>query len=145
MKKNILHGLLFVSLAFNIAFIGLFIHHQLMVRKNPPFGPPPEHFHQHPFFERNNEEIRELRHAFLQQKRFFLEQVRRNELSIPELENELNILLEKQMIMEEHIGKFMIEIRQKLTDQQVDCFLDRRLNSQQLEKNEKYLKNRRKK
>jgi hypothetical protein len=145
MKKNILRGLFFVSLAFNVAFIGLFIHHQVIMRRIPPFAPPMEHFHRHPFFERNNEEIRELRHSFLQQKRFFLEQVRRNELTIPELEHELNILLEKQILMEEHIGKFMIEMRQKLTNEQVDCFLDRRLNNQRLEKKEINLKNRRKK
>src|SRR6056297_3387285 len=98
MKRSLLLGLLFISLAFNIAFIGLYFHHYLTF-KAKQFPPPPleQVYHHHPFLEKKDETIRELRRDFLFQKHHFMEQVRENQLSIPALENELNLLLEKQI------------------------------------------------
>lgn len=97
-----------------------------MIRKNPPHHQPVEHFYRrHPWLERKNETIHELRKDFMFQKMNFMREIQDNNLSIQELEQELDLLLEKQILMERHIGKFMIEMRQNLTDEQVELFFNK--------------------
>lgn len=110
MKNRILYLVLIVSLAFNLAFLGMFIWH----RMNPPrpkFAPEFEHMRKH--VKNNMDDVKQLRDEFKLEKDKFMEYLRTDEFQESTADSLLNIMLEKQMKMERRFGSKLIEFKKK--------------------------------
>ena len=119
MKK---HWILFISLAFNIAFIGMFFYHNMLKPPHPEPRPPREmkqFLEKHPTFESTFRSIHKHREEFNHQKMHFIHTIYQNEDSKKAMEDQLNLLLEKQIEMEREIGLMMIELGQVLSDEEL--------------------------
>lgn len=116
MQKRNIKYLLFISLAFNIAFIGGFTYHIINAPFRHPGFPPAE---MKPpvkdFFFQKKEEMQKYGKDFMDSKKIFMESLLEDnfneEISI-ELMNES---VQKHMKMESEIGKSMIELRKKMS------------------------------
>lgn len=108
MKLQLLYLLLIVSLAFNLAFIGMFIWH----RTHPPVP------FNDPEFHRFKEHIREQpgkieteKREFMDSRRRFMEYLKEDDFNEAFADSLRQETLEKQIKLETAFGKRLIEMR----------------------------------
>lgn len=126
MQKRSVTYLLFISLAFNIAFIGGFVYHLV----NPPFGRqnfPPDNMKPpvKDFFFQKKEEIQQFDRDFLDCKRTFMESLLEEEFNEEKSLELMQESVQKHMRMESEIGKSMIELRKKITAEEAQRIFGR--------------------
>jgi hypothetical protein len=110
MKKEILYLLLAVSLAFNLAFIGMFIWHRLY---SPLHNKPPEFEKIRRVFENHPEPLREMRREFVDRKCEFWDYLHGENYDEAEADSLLKKMLRHQMAMEEALGRRLIDLKNK--------------------------------
>lgn len=121
MQKRSFKFLLYISLAFNIAFIGGFVYRYL----NAPFhqpGLPPEEMKPpvKDFFFQKRDEIKQFGKDFMDSKKQFLESLTLAEFNEDKSTELMQESVEKQILMETEIGKSMIEIRKKMSAEEAE-------------------------
>ncbi|MBN2461611.1 MAG: hypothetical protein JXB60_08385 [Candidatus Cloacimonetes bacterium] len=116
--------LVIISLAFNVAFLAVFVFHQF--RSCPPFLRNHEKLEYFPrlreYMQKTREVITPLREEFEQFRQEFIDELSQKEISEENLRNNLERTLEKQMTMEKQLGERLIEIRLKLSPEEAELF-----------------------
>jgi hypothetical protein len=116
MQKRSFKYILYISLAFNIAFLGGFAYRIFFSPFRHPGFPPPE---MKPpvknFFFEKKDEMQVFGQDFMKCKKKFIDS-----LAEPEFNEEKSLELmqnsvDKHMIMESEIGKSLIELRKKMS------------------------------
>lgn len=110
MKNKILYLILIVSIAFNLAFLGMFIWHQTHPPR-PRFEPEFRHLRNQ--MKGNMDDVKKLRDDFKNEKDRFMDYLRTDEFQKVEADSLLNLMLKKQMKMEKRFGSKLIELRTK--------------------------------
>ena len=126
MKRKLVFSLLLISLAFNVAFISVFVYHRLVVRRMmPPMGgpPPPEHFQKH------MQHLKPLNEDFHKQKQDFLRFLVSEDFDEDEAIRKLEETNSKQMVMEREMGIKLIEMRMKMTPEEAVKFFKNRFQN----------------
>jgi len=108
MKQQILLFVLVISLAFNLAFIGMFIWHRTHA---PMGGDRPEFPRIREKLKEHSEEMEDLRKGFMDQRKSFMEFLKGDDFNEAEADSMLQIMLDKQIEMEEAFGKKLIEMK----------------------------------
>jgi len=133
MKRKIIFSLLLISLAFNVAFISVFVYHRLVVRRMMThIGPPPEHCREG--FKENMLHLRPLKQNFHKQKEAFLRDLIKKDFVKDEALRKLDETLKQQMFMEREIGERMIKLRSEMTHEEAVKFFKSRAFKQNLRK-----------
>jgi len=116
MKNRTIKILLFVSLAFNIAFLGGGIFRLYMFKNHPPFHERVRNEKVREFMQQKKETGRKLRQDFHKAKDEFMKALSKPEINEAELQTLIDSLIKKQMIMEKELGRSMIDLRRELTN-----------------------------
>jgi len=116
MKNNTVKILLIISFAFNIAFLGGGIFRSIKFRKQPPIHKRVNNEKVREFMERRKEIGHPLMQDFHKSKNKFMKALTKPEINEAEMQILIDELIEKQVIMEQEIGRSMIELRQQLSD-----------------------------
>jgi len=112
-------------MAFNIAFISVFVYHRLVVRQMMCNTPPPPHIPQK-LRENFMKNMHPFQQNFHQKKEEFSRNLMRKNFDPEEASKKLNETLEKQMQMERELGENLIKMRTKMThDEAVEFFKNR--------------------
>lgn len=127
MKNRILTILLAASIAFNLAFVTLFIHRNYIENKfNPtfnqprPFDRPPKDIPHGPNegfgknFDEAKKELRDLRNESKNLRDEFVKLLLKEELSEEEIETQKEKMLKQYNIMERDLAEKMIILRKEL-------------------------------
>ncbi|MCF7911141.1 MAG: hypothetical protein K9M99_01330 [Candidatus Cloacimonetes bacterium] len=108
MKKELLYLLLVISLAFNLAFIGMFIWH----RTHIPFPESrPDLPHIREKLQGHHEEMDGFRKGFMDERRVFMDFLKGDEFEEAKADSLLQSMLKKQFKMEQALGKKLIEMK----------------------------------
>lgn len=134
--------LLFISLAFNLAVMSMFIYATIFHRA--PFCPPPmrppmemggrEHHKdkldrdKFPFSAENKTEIKELRDTFKQKRREFMQTMQSDKFTEQEALAAMEASLKAQENLEKKLGSSLIEMRKKMSDAEAKEFFERRMD-----------------
>lgn len=132
MSKRWIVILLFISLAFNLAVIGMFLYSTIFTRM--PFCPRGSISHREmvehrfsrtdrdkdrpEFVLENKDEIRKLRGDFMQKRREFITVLSKENLNEQEAITAMQASLDAQLELEQKVGSSMLELRKKLTPEQ---------------------------
>jgi len=110
MKKEIIYLILLISLAFNLAFIGMFIWH-----RSHKSHPPRER--EFPIlreaFKNEYPKIRNLNDEFIGSRHEFMEFLRSEKFDVIQADSLLEKMIFKQLEMERNLGRNLIELRKK--------------------------------
>ena len=110
MNRKIIYLLLFISLAFNIAFIGMFVWHRI----NYPMPPFCRDFKpDRDFIGDKNQHLKPHRLEFLVEREEFIECVRSEKFEEAKADSLLIKMVEKQKYIEEELGRSLIEMRKR--------------------------------
>ncbi|MCF7918322.1 MAG: periplasmic heavy metal sensor [Candidatus Cloacimonetes bacterium] len=109
MSKKLMYLLLIISLAFNLAFIGMFVWHRLHMPPPPTFPADIRHFREN--MGEHRKHINEHREKFLEERREFMDFLRGEEFEEAQADSLLRRMIEKQKFIEEELGRSMIEMR----------------------------------
>jgi hypothetical protein len=110
MNNKILYFIICISLAFNIAFIGMFLRHRNIDHRLPDrrdFPAVREIIRHHP------EHFRERRSEFLQERKMFMDYIRSEDFDESIADSLLQNMLHTQRQSEEFLGKEIIEMRKR--------------------------------
>jgi hypothetical protein len=125
MQKKYLSSILITSLAFNIAFIGVFIYH---LTTRPPLPPSPYCIKKPPireFISRKKNEMKAFNDEFRSSRKRFLESLAAADfdetISLKLLEENVG----KHMAMEKEAGISLIEFRKKIDAEEAADFFGR--------------------
>ncbi len=110
MKKEVMFFILLISLAFNLAFIGMFIWHRSHF---PHFEEGPDFPHIRKSFQSHPDHLKSRRQEFIDDRRIFMDCIRSEEFVETQADSLLQNMLDKQYEMEKTLGKEMIEMRKK--------------------------------
>ena len=108
MKKQILLFVFVISLAFNLAFIGMFIWHRTHA---PMGGNRPEFPRIREKLQEHQGEMEDLRKGFMDERKSFMDFLKGDDFNEAEADSMLQIMLDKQIEMEEAFGKKLIEMK----------------------------------
>lgn len=112
MKNRILNLILIISLAFNLAFMGMFIWHRI----NDPHKKMRKDFQKmRKHMQPEMEELKLLRDDFKIERDKFMDFLRSDDFEETKADSILGNMLDKQMDMEEKFGQKLIEIRKNGT------------------------------
>lgn len=130
--------LLFISLAFNLAVMSMFIYATIFHR--PPFCPPgarppmemarPNHMRHNkdrgklPFALEDKEEIRELRTEFMQKRKDFMQIIKSENYDEKQALAAMEASLKAQEVLERKLGTSLIELRNKMSAKEADEFFE---------------------
>ena len=142
MSKHWIVILLFISLAFNLAVMGMFLYIHFFHR--PPFCPPgmrppmgefrdDRQFHHRDrhkdeFVMENKEEIRLMRSHFMQKRKDFMQILLKEDFNEQKAIAAMEASLTAQDSLEESIGRSLIELRKKMTPEQAKRYFEHRLD-----------------
>ncbi|HPR17398.1 MAG TPA: hypothetical protein PLD62_04055 [Candidatus Cloacimonadota bacterium] len=120
MRKRGFKYLFFISLTFNIAFLGGIVFH-IVINPFPP-GLPPKDMKPpvRDFFFEKKDEMQPLGENFMNSRGDFLNSLRTADFNEEKSLELMQISVQKHMEMEEKIGKSMIELRKKLTQEEAE-------------------------
>lgn len=121
MKQKTINILVFISLAFNIAFIGSYFYHTCLFsgRPRPMMGhpmPPPMFKDK---FAKVMQNVRPEQQEFMQASHLFFQMITNPEIGEEEVTLQLEKVIAKQMQMEKKIGSGIISIRQEMTAEEL--------------------------
>lgn len=124
MKKRSIQILFIVSLAFNLAFIGFGAFRFIQIRRfsNPHrmFENVPQELKEH--FREHREEVDPIRKEIDNIRLEFMTEMRNPEFSEDQIKEKLDRYLTRQAELERIMGDNLIELRKKLTPDQVEKF-----------------------
>jgi hypothetical protein len=141
MSKRWIEILLIISLAFNLAVLGMFIYTAAFHK--PLFTPPgwqqqggrnqnygenhakrmdPDAMLQ------NKEEIKQLREAFQQSRKDFIQTMSKDNFNLQEARAAMEKSLAAQDVLERKLGESLLNVRTKMTAAEAKRFFDHRLN-----------------
>jgi len=106
--KKYSYLILIISLAFNLAFLGMFIWHRIN-RPQPPFPGGERQFKEN--LENDRTEMEPLRQGFMQERDKFMKYLSKDEFEESVADSLLDNMLEKQSLLERRFGKKIIERR----------------------------------
>ncbi|MBM4399611.1 MAG: periplasmic heavy metal sensor [Candidatus Cloacimonetes bacterium] len=140
MSKQWIVILLLISLAFNLAVLGIFLY--TSIYHKPPFCPPgmrPPHEmgrpdlpdrdkdkDKFPFAFENREEIKALRDTFMLKRREFMQIMRNEPFNEKEALAAMETSLKAQEGLEKKLGTSLIEKRKKMSPEEAKEFFERR-------------------
>ncbi len=139
MSKRWIVILLFVSLAFNLAVLGVFLYTSFFGRM--PFCPadsrPARELAEHRFSREdrdkarpeftlaNRDEIKQLRSEFMQKRREFIKALSKENINEQEVLAAMQTSLAAQEKLESKIGTSMLELRKKMTPEQAKDYFQK--------------------
>jgi hypothetical protein len=109
MKKYI-YMILIISLAFNLAFLGMFIWHRIN-RSHPPFPGGERQFKEH--LDKDRAEMQPLMQGFMQERDKFMKYLSGEDFEESVADSLLDNMVNKQSILERRMGQKMIERRKQ--------------------------------
>lgn len=118
MKNRTVKVLLFISLAFNIAFLGGGILRFIQMRKLPPIHKRIKNEKVRNFMQQRKEIGGPLQQEFHQAKDDFMIALSRENFDEKILSAKVDSLIAKQIKLEKAISKSMIELRQQLSPEE---------------------------
>lgn len=110
MKREYVNFILGISLAFNLAFIGMFVWHR-MHRKPPQPRPPIENIRKS--FGHNRKKFENIESDFIEYRHNFMEFIHSDEFNQEKADSLLSDMIMMQSKLERNIGNKMIELRSK--------------------------------
>ena len=124
MSKNILFVVLIISLAFNIAFLGVFIYRRVLLsdmhRTPPRFHNIPTHCREE--FMEERERMLPLKMEFELSKKRFMRSLTNEEFDRELLEKKLKETIDRQIRMEHEMGQLLIKLRSELSPEEIQNF-----------------------
>lgn len=131
MKQRTMNILIFISLAFNIAFVGSYFYHT--IRFGGHRGPMMDHPEPPPRFREKfrsvMENIKPERQEFMEASKDFFIYLTGEEFEEAEAEKQLDKMISKQMEMERKIGQGIISIHSEMSKEELKAakhFFDNR-------------------
>ena len=127
MRRRWLLALLFVSLAFNFAFMGGFVYHRWQVRKPPR---PERVFDEarrnelRASFDAFREESRSCREDYSAARAAFISELRSPAFEASRAESLLAVSVQRHSDMEEQIGRHFMRLRQEMSEQEAERFFE---------------------
>ena len=124
MSKKILFIVLIISLAFNIAFLGVFIYRRVLLSD---MHHPPPRFHDIPphcreEFLEERERMLPLKMEFELSKKRFMRSLTNEEFDRKLLEKKLKETIDRQIRMEHEMGQLLIKLRSELSPEEIQDF-----------------------
>lgn len=110
MKREVLHLLLVISLAFNVAFIGMFVWHQI---NKPERDERPEMRPLREEFKKESGELKKARNDFMEERKNFWDYLHSEEYTEAGADSLLEEMLQQQILMERMLGNKLIELKKK--------------------------------
>ncbi len=129
MSYKTLKILLFISLIFNIAFLGNYLYHRFVLFPKHQNAYPP--LHHRPYFDKMRNfrrEIFEQRREYLKLRREFLKMLQSPNIDEKELQKKLDEILDKEIQMERNLGKNFIKLRKNMSNQEAKIFFENLIN-----------------
>jgi hypothetical protein len=139
MSKHLILILLLVSLAFNLAVLGIFLYSGIYHR--PPFRPDqmmqpwgrhePGNWHRRDSLESrldNNDEIRQLRLEFMQARKAFMQVMMKDQFVEKDALAAMETSLKAQQKLEQKLGESLISLRQKLSADEAKKLFQERMD-----------------
>ena len=108
--KKFIYLILIISLAFNLAFLGMFIWHRIN-RPHPPFPGGERQFKEH--LNKDRAEMKPLMQCFMQERDKFMEYLSEEEFEESIADSLLDNMVNNQSILERKIGQKIIERRKQ--------------------------------
>lgn len=137
MSKHLIVILLFVSLAFNLAVLGMFIYatafrkvpfcHPQIERRMPYSG---ENRHSRLLPEaalKNKDEINKLREEFIRSRREFMQTLAKEKYNEQEAKAAMEASLQAQDKLERKLGASLIEVRRNMDPEAAKKFFEHRM------------------
>jgi len=100
--------LLVISVLFNLAFMGMFLWHRTHA---PMGGNRPEFPRIREKLQEHQGEMEDLRKGFMDERKSFMDFLKGDDFNEAEADSMLQIMLDKQIEMEEAFGKKLIEMK----------------------------------
>ena len=128
MSKRMLIILAYLSFAFNVAFVGMFIYHRFYVfgvHERLPNCDSPEIERIRERYKMERKFIQPKKMEFDEQKKEFIERLKQENFDEKKLLKQLNIAIKKQMEMEKEIGLRLIKLRKQMTPEEAKYFFGR--------------------
>ena len=124
MSKKILFVVLIISLAFNIAFLGVFIYRRVLLsdrhRLSPRFHDIPNHCREE--FLEERERMLPLKMEFELSKKRFMRSLTNEEFDRELLEKKLKETIDRQIRMEHEMGQLLIKLRSEMSLEEIQDF-----------------------
>ena len=124
MSKKILFIGLIISLAFNIAFLGVFIYRRVLLsdmhHPSPRFHNIPPHCREE--FMEERESILPLKMEFELSKKRFMRSLTNEEFDRKLLEKKLKETIDRQIRMEHEMGQLLIKLRSEMSPEEIQDF-----------------------
>jgi len=120
MKQKTMNILIFISLAFNIAFVGSFFYHTIRFRGHRGAmmeHPAPPRFRAK--FKDLMDEVNPERQEFMDASRVFFMMLTSEEFEEEKAFEQLNEMIHKQMEMERKIGKGIISFQSEMSKEEL--------------------------
>ena len=128
-SKKLLIVLILISVMFNFAFVGTFVFLHIM-KISPQHIPPPFlgkiPMHYRGEFHQNRKMIQPLRKDFIDSKRDFMQSLWEIDFDKELSQTKLTETIEKQVLMEEKLGKSLIDLRENMSDEEAKKMLHRK-------------------
>lgn len=125
MKRRTTHILLFISLAFNIAFLGGGVYRFSQIRRFKPMHERVNNEKVREFMQHRKDTGGRLMHGFHAAKDDLMKALTKPEINEPELNKLIEIVIEKQNLMEREIGEAMIDLRKELSAEEAEQVFSR--------------------
>lgn len=122
MRQRTINILVFISLAFNLAFVGMFLYHRIhFERGRPPFS---DRHAAPPFFKDNFRDVMKEceaeRREFHQASRKFFIMLTSDDMDDEILRTQLDSVLTSQFKFQQKMGEGMIQTHHKLSPKQLE-------------------------
>ena len=120
MKKRAVNILLFISLAFNIAFLGGGVYRFSQMRRFKPMHERIKNDKVRDFMQMRKKLGNTLESDFHKAKDDLMRAFTKPEINESELNELIDNVIEKQSLREKEIGRAMIDLRKELTDEEAE-------------------------
>lgn len=130
MSKKTTIIILIISLAFNLAFVGTFLLHRMILRpgiNNPMMEKPKLPIHCREDFRKLRKEVDEKHRDYLEARRRFVLSLIEEDLDEDQLLKKLDTAIEKQTLAEKEIGLSFIKLRKKMSPEEAKSFFHNNL------------------
>lgn len=134
MSKKAILILLFISLAFNLAFLGTFLYHRVNFGSGlhgPIHGRPKLPIHCREDFRELRKEMGEKHREYFTARRQFILSLLEKDFDEEQVLERLKNAIEKQTIKEKEIGLSFIKLRKKMTVEEARMFFRQDLKAKE--------------
>jgi len=125
MSKRSVVIILIISLAFNLAFVGTFLLHRVIMPprfNDPEMGRPRLPVHCRDDFHKLREKMGEKHQEYFQTRREFILSLLEEDPDEQQILNKLDAAIKKQAQVEKEIGLSFIKLRKKMTSEEAKKF-----------------------